>query len=131
MKALSSHVVASYSPTTPPGVLERIATWVYGPHSNSDITFAPHQSLCHLKVAKRIVTRAIDSDLIWIYGDGDRVYHSVLTDAHSTVLVGAQYSRTSNKFMGKDGFDILGYGTLELMLCITVRKMRIDYTDLP
>ena len=113
------------------GILQRMS-FMYDPtKSKTSVGFGTTKKLCHLNTVNKVKERNEGSDIIWLYGDGDRVYHSCLSDAHNNILVGARYTADSaahNKFLGDAGFKISDdFGTLELMRKTTVAKWLQDY----
>lgn len=112
-------------------ILNRMAVTYDAKHAKSHLKpFSSLKPLCHMNTVRKIIERQEASDIIWLYGDGTTVYHSVLSDAHLVVLVGAQYTRDpgANRFMGDLGFRISGnFGVLSVMARMTVGRWMHTY----
>lgn len=112
-------------------ILNRMAVTYDARHAVSTLKpFSTVKPLCHMRTMRKIQERQNPRDIIWMYGDGQTVYHSCLSDAQHNVLVGAQYGQDpeKNRFLGDDGFEISNdFGVLETMAKLTVGQWMHKY----
>ena len=84
-------------------VLQRMAATIDPQHATGNqppFTMAT----CHGQVALEVKKRGIPTDLIWIYGDGRNVAHSVLTNEDHQVVMDT--FKKSGKFLGAKGYTL-------------------------
>ena len=78
---------------------------------------------CHTRAARAIRGRSYKpTDLIWLYGDGSQVMHSVLTDSNQKVITGGNFGLSSHRFLGVRGF-VVGDEVMDFMRNLTVNNL--------
>lgn len=115
----------------PEVILEKMAK-SYSPETAKTFMYPFSKSgVCHRRTVEGIRNRdGNPTDIIWLYGLEDYVYHSCLSDRSNKVIVGATYLPGYNKFLADAGFEVAdGSGTLDLIKKITVGSWLSRYFD--
>ena len=99
-----ARIIAGEVSTEVKGVLKRMAFTVDPQHAiERNPNLLLKNNTCHGQVALGIRQRGIPDDLIWLYGVGKDVAHSVLTDEDHRVLVDS--FKHKGKFMAAEGYS--------------------------
>lgn len=107
------------------GVLKRMA-YTVDPANATDKSpnLRLGTNICHGLVALEIKKRGNPDDLIWFYGTGPTVMHSVLTNEDHQVLVDS--FKRSGKFLGAQGYGLRD-DKLDLVDVVPVSELFDDY----
>jgi hypothetical protein len=124
VKSINTYAASVYSADT---ILRKIAFYVWPAQAIHPVAMSTaNKRLCHLLVAQAIETRMNNNDIVWLYGQNNEVYHSVLTTSQHKIIVGDAYA-SGGRFLANQGFQTV-HGTLKLVNKIEVSDLIRAYT---